>query len=372
MNAIRVVDPIGLAIEAEAGVVLMVAKQAAAAKGRLLPITFGAEGSATLGGVIGTNAGGVNVLRYGMTRSLVLGLEVVLADGRIVNGLRALRKDNAGYDWKQVFIGSEGTLGVVTAAILRLLPHPRHSATALIAVDGPEAALRLLDKAQTEIGDTISAFELISGSSIALVERHVGLKCPIARAQWLVLIEAASALPGLRGAVESVLAGAFEEGLARDGVVAESGAQAAQLWALRENITESEARKGRSVKHDISAPVTAIPAFIADAEAALALVSPGIALNIFGHLGDGNLHYNVFVGPEHDEKLINRTVHDVVARYGGSISAEHGVGQYRIGEFQRLRSAEEIDVARTLKRALDPEGIMNPGKVFPPASSGAA
>lgn len=364
MNAIREVDPVGLTLEAEAGVILAVAKEAAAAKDRLLPISLAAEGSAMIGGVVSTNAGGINVLRYGMTRALVLGLEVVLADGRIVNGLRRLRKDNAGYDWKQLFIGSEGTLGIVTAAVLRLVPRPRHTVTALIAVESPEAALRLLDKAQTEIGDTLQAFELISSASIALVGQHAGLKCPIAPASWFLLIEAGSTLPGLRDATEALLAAAFEEGAAVDGVIAETGAQAASLWALREHITESEAREGKSVKHDISVPLTSIPVFLEETEAMLAKVAPGIRLNVFGHLGDGNLHYNVMIHGTHDAGAINRAVHDMVTRYGGSISAEHGIGQYRVEELQRTRSPEELALARRLKLALDPEGLLNPGKVL--------
>lgn len=365
MNAIRAIDPVGLTIEVEAGVVLAAAKEAAAEKGRFLPVSFAAEGSAMVGGVISTNAGGINVLRYGMTRTMVLGLEVVLADGTLVNGLRRLRKDNAGYDWKQLFIGSEGTLGIVTAAVLRLTPQPRHATTALIAVESPEAALALLDRAQTEIGEALSAFELISGPSIGLVEKHAGLKCPIAHADWFVLMEASSTLSGLKDAAQALLEGAFEDGLALDGVVAESETQTRQLWALRENITESEARSGKSVKHDISVPLTAVPAFVAEADAALQVATPGVKLNVFGHLGDGNLHFNVLVNAEHDAGLVNRTVHDLVARYGGSISAEHGIGQYRVGELQRTRSPEELALMRRIKSALDPEDGLNPGKVLP-------
>jgi FAD/FMN-containing dehydrogenase len=365
MNSIRAVDPVGLTIEVEAGVVLAAAKDAAAEQGRFLPVSFAAEGSAMIGGVISTNAGGINVLRYGMTRAMVLGLEVVLADGTLVGGLRRLRKDNAGYDWKQLFIGSEGTLGIVTAAVLRLVPQPRHSVTAFLAVESPAMALALLDRAQTEIGEALSAFELISGPSIGLVEKHAGLKCPIARAGWFVLIEATSTLPGLKEAAQTLLEGAFEAGLALDGVVAESEAQTRQLWALRENITESEARSGKSVKHDISVPLTATPAFVAEADAALQAATPGVKLNIFGHLGDGNLHFNVLVGTEHDAGLVNRTVHDLVARHGGSISAEHGIGQYRVAELQRTRSAEELALMARIKAALDPEGGLNPGKVLP-------
>ena len=364
MAAIRRVDPVGLTIEAEAGCILKVAQDAAGAAGRLLPISLAAEGSATIGGVVATNAGGVNVLRYGMTRSLVLGLEVVLPDGTVANGLRKLRKDNAGYDWKQLFIGSEGTLGIVTAAVLRLLPRPKHSVTALLSVADPAAALRLLELAQDELGDQISAFELISATSMQLVARHAGLKAPIAEGEWFVLMEAASSLAGLREAAETTLGSAFEQEIALDGVIAESGAQAAQLWALREHVTESEAREGKSVKHDVSVPLTEVPRFLIEAGQALAAGAPGTRVNAFGHLGDGNIHYNVLVDAGQDADVVNRIVHDVVAAFGGSISAEHGIGQYRVGELARYRAATEMDLARTLKRALDPDNRLNPGKVL--------
>jgi FAD/FMN-containing dehydrogenase len=364
MSTIREVDPVGMTIEAEAGCILKVAQDAAAAAGRLLPISLAAEGSATIGGVVAANAGGVNVLRYGMTRSLVLGLEVVLPDGTIANGLRRLRKDNAGYDWKQLFIGSEGTLGIVTAAVLRLVPRPKHSVTALLSVASPEVALQLLELAQDELGDQVSAFELISRTSLQLVEKHAGLKPPIAEGDWFVLIEAASSLAGLREAAETMLGFAFEREIALDGVIAESGAQAAQLWALREHVTESEAREGKSVKHDVSVPLTAIPRFLDEAGVALAAGVPGTRVNAFGHLGDGNLHYNVLIEPGHDAAAINRIVHDVVAAFGGSISAEHGIGQYRVGELARYRSSVEMELARKLKGTLDPDGLLNPGKVL--------
>jgi FAD/FMN-containing dehydrogenase len=364
MAAVRNVDPVGLTIEAEAGCVLKVAQDAASASGRLLPISLAAEGSATIGGVVAANAGGVNVLRYGMTRSLVLGLEVVLPDGTIANGLRKLRKDNAGYDWKQIFIGSEGTLGIVTAAVLRLVPQPKHSVTALLSVADPAAALRLLELAQDELGDQISAFELISATSMQLVATHSGLRAPIAEGEWFVLIEAASSLVGLREAAETMLGSAFEQEIALDGVIAESGSQAAQLWALREHVTESEAREGKSVKHDVSVPLTEVPRFLVEAGQALAAGAPGTRVNAFGHLGDGNIHYNVLVDANHEASVVNRIVHDVVAAFGGSISAEHGIGQYRVGELARYRAPTEMELARTLKRALDPENRFNPGKVL--------
>ncbi|WP_210249557.1 FAD-binding oxidoreductase [Methylobacterium oryzihabitans] len=364
MTAIRAIDPVGLTMTVEAGCVLRLAQEAAGRAGRLLPVSFAAEGSAMVGGAIAANAGGLNVVRYGMTRGLVLGLEIVLADGTVVDGLRALRKDNAGYDWKQLFIGSEGTLGIVTAAVLRLVARPRHVATALLAVPDPAAALRLLTLAQEELGDSIQGFELISDTSLALVARHHGLASPVGAKGWHVLIEAASSLPGLREAAEGVLATALEREDATDGVLAESGQQAAALWALRESVTESEAREGRSVKHDVSVPITAIPAFLDEAGAVLAAGAPGTRVNAFGHMGDGNIHYNVLVEPAHDADAINRLVHGVVDRFGGSISAEHGIGQYRVAELARHKRPEEIALARRIKAALDPDGLLNPGKVL--------
>ncbi|MDW9433860.1 FAD-binding oxidoreductase [Sinorhizobium meliloti] len=372
LTRIRSLDPIGMTVEVEAGTILQSVKEEAAKKERLLPVSLAAEGSATIGGIVSTNAGGVNVLRHGMTRALVLGLEVVLADGTIVNGLRHLRKDNAGYDWKQLFIGAEGTLGIVTAAVLGLVPAPRHSVTALLSVADVETAIALYAKAQSEIGDALSAFELISGESIALVERHAGLKSPIAAGEWFLLIEAASSLTGLEAAMQVLLAAAFEEELALDGVIAASHQQAQSLWALREHVTEAEAREGRGLKHDISVPLTVMPAYLADARAAVAAVSRTARLNVFGHLGDGNLHYNVLLGPEDHPAAVNRAVHDAVVRHRGSISAEHGLGQYRVGEWQRTKPAAEQALAHTIKQAIDPAGLFNPGKVLAAPNKGGA
>ncbi|WP_274845476.1 FAD-binding oxidoreductase [Sinorhizobium meliloti] len=370
LSRIRSLDPVGMTVEVEAGAILQSVKEEAAKRDRMLPVSLAAEGSATIGGIVSTNAGGVNVLRYGMTRALVLGLEVVLADGTIVDGLRHLRKDNAGYDWKQLFIGAEGTLGIVTAAVLRLVPMPRHSVTAVLSVAGVETAIALYAKAQSEIGDVLSAFELISGDAIALVEKHAGLKRPIAAGEWFLLIEAGSSLTGLEAAMEALLAAAFEEGLALDGVVAASHQQAQSLWALREHVTEAEAREGHSLKHDISVPLTAVPAFLADARAAVAAVSGAARLNVFGHLGDGNLHYNVLLGSEDDPAAVNRAVHDAVVCHRGSISAEHGLGQYRVGEWQRTKAAAEQALAHAIKQAIDPAGLFNPGKVLAAPTKG--
>lgn len=369
MTAIRGLDTVGLTVEVEAGAILQTVKEAVAKEGRLLPISLAAEGSATIGGLVSTNAGGVNVLRYGMTRALTLGLEVVLADGTIVNGLRRLRKDNAGYDWKQLIIGSEGTLAIVTAAVLRLVPQSRYSVTALLSVPDVAVAIAMFDLAMTEVGETLSAFELISGSGMALVSKHAGLEPPIAAGAWFVLIEAASSLQGLNEAVQRLLEIAFEKGWALDGVVAESGAQAARLWALRENLTEAEGREGPSVKHDVSMPLTAMPTFLAEVDIALAQAAPGARLNVFGHLGDGNLHVNVLTGPDHEALKINQAIHDIVTLHGGSISAEHGLGQYRVAEWQRLRPSSEQELVTRLKGALDPDGRLNPGKVVPVSAS---
>lgn len=363
MDRIRSIDPVSQTVEAEAGCVLQTVQEAVTAKGRLLPISIASSGSATVGGIVSTNAGGIAAVRYGMTRQLVLGLEVVMADGTILSGLRHLRKDNAGYDWKHWFIGTEGTLGIVTAAVLRLMPRPRHVVTALLAVPSAEAAVSLLALAQDEIGDTINAFELMAGSALDLVATHGGRALPLPPADWFVLVEAGSSIEGLPGAVEALLERALEEGLAVDGVVAASGAQAADLMALREHITEAELKQGRSVKHDVSVPIPAIPAFLAAAQGAVAERHPGATTNVFGHVGDGNMHFNVFPGAN-DDHAINRTVHDVVAEFGGSIAAEHGIGSYRVGELQRYRSRAELDVMRRVKSALDPSGTLNPGKVI--------
>lgn len=372
MQQIRSLDPVGMTVEVEAGAILQTVKEEAARKDRLLPVSLAAEGSATIGGIVSTNAGGVNVLRYGMTRALVLGLEVVLSDGIVVDGLRHLRKDNAGYDWKQLFIGSEGTLGIVTAAVLRLVPQPHHNVTALLSVADVEAAIALYAKTQTEIGDALSAFELICAESIALVEKHAGLKCPIAAGEWFLLIEAASSLAGLEEAMEALLASTFEDGLALDGVVAASRQQAQSLWALREHVTEAEAREGSGLKHDISVPLTAMPAFLADAGAAVTAVAPGARFNVFGHLGDGNLHYNLLIGADDDTGALNRAVHDAVVRHRGSISAEHGLGQYRVGEWQRTKPQAEQAMVHAIKQAIDPTGLFNPGKVLPAPTKGGA
>jgi FAD/FMN-containing dehydrogenase len=364
LSAVRDIDPVGETMEVEAGCILQTAQEAAAAAGLLLPISLAAEGSARVGGILSTNAGGTNVLRYGMSRARVLGLEVVTAQGEVVSGLRRLRKDNAGYDWKQLFIGSEGTLGIITAAVLQLAPLPRYRVTALLAVPSPEAALKVLRAAREGIGETLNAFELMSGAALELVERHQALKVPLKQSDWFVLVEASSCLPGLRDAVEGLFADVLEKGHAMDGVIAESQRQEAELWLLRESITEAEAREGRSIKHDVSVPISSIPAFLSEADAAVNSTFPGSRINAFGHAGDGNIHYNVVVQPSTDFDALNALVHDLVVKHRGSISAEHGIGQYRVSELERCRSAPELTLARRVKAALDPAGTMNPGKVM--------
>ncbi|MEO3999673.1 FAD-binding oxidoreductase [Mesorhizobium sp. CAU 1732] len=364
MNAIRHIDRVGMTMEVEAGCILQTAQDAALAQGRKLAINLASEGSAQIGGVVASNAGGIHVVRYGMARQSVLGLEIVLADGTLVNGLRHLRKDNAGYDWKQLFIGSEGTLAIITAAVLRLSPQPRKRSVSLLAVPDAQAGLALLARAQDELGDQVSAFELISAVSMDLVARHSGVALPLAPGVWYVLLEVGSNFGDIDGAVEAMLEAALEAGEAVDGTIARSEAQAQQLWALRENITEAELHQGRSIKHDISVPVGAIPDFIKEASAAIAALSPGSTVNIFGHAGDGNLHFNVLATADLADADAKRAVHDVVARYNGSISAEHGIGQYRIDEMLRYKSGEELGLMARIKHALDPDNTLNPGKVM--------
>ncbi len=365
MAAIRKIDVFGETMEVEAGCILQTAQEAAAEKGLLLPITLAAEGSARIGGVVSTNAGGTNVLRYGMTRSRILGLEVVTADGQIVDGLRQLRKDNAGYDWKQWFIGTEGTLGIVTCAVLQLAPMPRHRVTALLAVPSATAAINVLRAARLSIGDTLNAFELMSGSALELVARHQHVRLPMGDSPWFVLMEASSSLAGLREATEELLGEILEREDASDAVMAESERQEAELWALRESITEAESKQGLSVKHDVSVPISEIPAFLTAADAAVLREFKGARVNAFGHAGDGNIHYNLLVTPGTDSNALNALVHDVVVAHGGSISAEHGVGQYRVGELLRCKSPAEIALATRIKKALDPSNLLNPGKVLP-------
>jgi FAD/FMN-containing dehydrogenase len=376
MNKIIDVDPLNNTLTTEAGCVLANIQQAAADAGRLFPLSLGAEGSCQIGGNLSTNAGGVNVLRYGNTRDLVLGLEVVLPDGRIWNGLRGLRKDNTGYDLKHLFIGAEGTLGIITAATLKLFPRPAANATAWMAVRDPEAALQLLALMRRHCNDRITAFELISRHSLELVWRHVpGTRDPMAApSPWYVLTELADAgdEQALRADLERALESALTEELVVDAVIAENRTQAQALWHMRESIPEGARQEPVMVyRHDIAVAVGRIPEFIREAQAALEKRFPGVRLICFGHLGDGNLHYNAYLpdrlrtdAAARDAHDVTATVYDIVQQYGGSFSAEHGIGLSKVAELAHYKSPVELDLMRTVKRALDPQGLMNPGKVL--------
>jgi FAD/FMN-containing dehydrogenase len=377
MNRVLAVDALDGTITVQAGCVLAEVRAAAAAAGRLFPLSLGAEGSCQIGGNLSTNAGGVNVLRYGSARDLTLGLEVVLPDGRVWDGLRALRKDNTGYDLKQLFIGAEGTLGVITAAVLKLFPLPRSTATAWAAVRDPRAALELLALLRQHCGERIGAFELVSRRCLELVLRHIpGARDPLQSPHpWYVLAELHDSREGgaLREELESALAAGAERGLVPDAAIAASSAQAAELWRLRETIPEAaRAEPGMLYRHDVSVAVSRVPEFIEEAGEALERRFPGARVICFGHLGDGNLHYNAFVpGRERgdpaarDAHDVAQAVYDLVARYAGSFSAEHGIGQAKLHEIARYKSPLELELMRSIKRALDPYGIMNPGKVLP-------
>ena len=374
LNRIRSIDAPNNTMTVEAGCVLQALQEAALAAGRLFPLSLAAEGSCQIGGNLSTNAGGVQVLRYGNTRELTLGLEVVLPDGEIWSGLRGLRKDNTGYDLKQLFIGAEGTLGIITAAVMKLFPLPQASALAWLAIASPQAAVRLLSELQAAFGATLTACELVSDVSLGLVLKHIpGAQAPLAQSPWHLLVELSGAGEdaALRGALEAFLEQALAGGTISDGVIAQSGEQAKRLWALRENISEAQKIEGISIKHDISVPISRIGEFVARADAALQKHFPGIRIVAFGHVGDGNLHYNQSK-PEAGENAafiaatpqVNAIVHDLVHALGGSISAEHGIGQLKREELLRYKSRLEMDMMRTVKRAFDPLGLMNPGKVL--------
>jgi FAD/FMN-containing dehydrogenase len=368
LNRIVAVDPKNNTISVEAGCTLAAIQEAARAADRLFPLALAAEGSCLIGGNLSTNAGGVQVLRYGNTRDLTLGLEVVLPNGEIWNGLRGLRKDNTGYDLKQLFIGAEGTLGIITAAVLKLYPLPKTQTTCWLDVASPSLAVDLLNRAKTEFDAQLTAFELVSETALGLVMKNIpGAVRPTAPSPWYVLAEFSDAAPE---AVERWLAAQLAGGLVADGALAASQAQATKLWALRESISEAQKIEGISIKHDISVPVSAIPAFLETADNALALAFPGIRVVAFGHVGDGNLHYNLSKPDAQDNAAfiaaqpeVNRIVHDAAHALNGSISAEHGIGQLKRDEILRYKSPVEMALMRTLKQAIDPQGLMNPGKV---------
>ncbi|MGH6943488.1 MAG: FAD-binding oxidoreductase [Geminicoccaceae bacterium] len=374
LNRVRGVDPLNDTITVEAGCVLEAIQTAAAEANRLFPLSLGAQGSCQIGGNLSSNAGGVNVLRYGMARSLVLGLEVVLADGQIWNGLRALRKDNTGYDLKQLFIGAEGTLGVITAAVLRLLPRPRERQTAWLGVPSPAAAVELFALMRARLGEIISSFELMAGPAVELVLRYLpGARQPLERAApWYVLTEVAWSLDeGLAARLEQILEEAVQRRLVQDGAVAASEAQRRAIWALRENPTEAMARAGAVLRHDIAVPVSRVPDLISLGADEFEAMLPGVRIMPFGHVGDGNIHYNLLqpesMQPEDfraRQGEIQRRVFDIVDRLGGSISAEHGIGRLKREELARRKSAVELALMRQLKQALDPRGILNPGAIL--------
>jgi len=373
MNRVRDVDTANHSMTVEAGVVLAAAQKAASQHNLLFPLSLAAEGSATIGGNLSTNAGGVNVLRYGMARDLTLGLEAVLADGRILDLMTGLRKNNTGYDLKQLFIGAEGTLGIITAATLKLFPKPAVSATAFVALPSPSAAVQLLAELQASSGGQITAFELIPRLALELVMKHLGgARDPLASpSPFYVLVEADSAAQyDLKGMLESEHESAIARKVASNAVVASSQSQRADLWALRENISEAQKREGASIKHDISVPVSAIPAFLERATAAVLQAIPGARPVSFGHIGDGNIHFNFSAPLTGDEGAflarwdeIQRIVHDIVRDFGGSISAEHGIGVQKRDQLAHYKSPVEVELMRTLKRTLDANNILNPGKV---------
>ena len=375
MNRVRSVDAANNTMTVEAGCVLANVQQEADRHDRLFPLSLGAEGSCAIGGNLSTNAGGTGVLRYGNTRELVLGLEVVLPDGRVWDGLRGLRKDNTGYDLKQLFVGAEGTLGIITAAVLKLFPKPRSQATALVALQSPAAALSLLASLREQVGERVTGFELISRMCIDLVLRHIpNARDPLsAPSPWYVLVELSDSTQGnvLDTLLEESLGHAADAGLVTDAVIAASDAQRRELWALRENVSEAQKIDGVSIKHDVSVPVSAVPEFIERASAALLARFPDIRIVAFGHMGDGNVHYNCgksqadeasrFYG---ESPEVNHIVYEVVRQMNGSISAEHGLGILKAEEIKRYKSALELEMMRAIKKALDPHGLMNPGKVL--------
>ena len=374
LKAIRAIDPDNNTLTVEAGCTLHDVQQAAESAGRFFPLSLASEGTATIGGNLSTNAGGVQVLRYGNTRDLVLGIEAVLPDGRLWNGLRGLRKDNTGYDLKHLFIGAEGTLGLITAVVLKLFPAPRVKVTAWVAVADPAAAVSLLGRLREHVGDRVTAFEIVGREALDLVLQHIpDSREPLAgQPCWQVLVELSDTLAtDLAAPLEQVLADAMDAGLVLDAAIAGSESQAQALWGLRENVSEAQRIEGVSIKHDVAVPVARFAEFIARADALLEQAFPRLRIVCFGHIGDGNLHYNQSKPTAQDNAAfiaqsdaVNRLVHDLVHELGGSISAEHGLGQLKRDEVLRYKSDVEMSLMRAVKQALDPKGLMNPGKVL--------
>jgi FAD/FMN-containing dehydrogenase len=383
LNRVRAIDAANFSLVAEAGCVLANVQAAARSTELLFPLSLGSEGSCQIGGNLSTNAGGLAAVRYGVARDLVLGLEVVLADGRIVGGLSSLRKDNTGYDLRDLFIGAEGTLGVITAASLKLFPLPRTVETAFVAVPGMQEAVELLGQLRTATGDCVTTFEYLPRIAIDLTVRHIaGVSDPLAaRYPAYVLCEVATARddPALRGVLESTLDAALNSGHVLDATIAGSLAQRNALWRLRESVPEAQRHEGASIKHDVSVPIAALPAFHAAAAQAVAALAPTARLVAYGHVGDGNLHFNLSE-PEGNrdragflalQEAVSDAVHACVRKYRGSISAEHGIGQLKRGLMAGHKDPVALAVMQSIKRALDPHGIMNPGKVLPTEASAA-
>jgi FAD/FMN-containing dehydrogenase len=376
MNAVRSIDPANLTITVEAGCVLQNLQAAAENAGFLFPLSLGAEGSCTIGGNLGTNAGGTQVVRYGNTRELCLGLEVVTAQGEIWHGLSGLRKDNTGYDLRNLMIGSEGTLGIITAATMKLYPQPAAQLTAWAAVPSMEAAVQLLGLAHQRLGPGLTGFEVMGQFALSLVDKHYPqLRVPLwQETPWCVLLENSDSESEshARSQFEALLETALEQGCVTDAVVAENLTQAKGLWHIRESITMAQATEGLNIKHDISIPVSRIPAFVAETDALLAQNVPGVRMVDFGHLGDGNLHYNVQAPEGADgqaflrdyEDKVNKWVFDQVKKFGGSISAEHGVGEQKVHKLPLYKDPTALAIMRAVKQALDPQNLLNPGRVL--------
>lgn len=375
MNKVREVDVLNDAMTLEAGVILTRAQEVAEENDRLFPLSLGAQGVAMIGGLISTNAGGVQVLRYGMMRDLVLGIEAVLPDGSIWNGLRGLRKDNTGYDLKHLFIGAEGTLGIVTAATLKLFPRPAVKETAWVAVESPAKAVELLMLAKQASGGAVTGFEIVPKLGLELVLKHIpDTRDPLPTAlPWRILMELS--LPreeGARDMIESLLGDALERGLAADAVICESEAQKAMVWKIRENIAVAERAHGKALKHDVSVPVSRVAEFMERGAELARSMTPGVDVIAFGHVGDGNIHFNITPPPGADQDRfvdqdglpMSKAIHDLIASLNGSISAEHGIGRLKRDELAWRKSPVEMEMMRAVKRALDPEGRMNPGRVL--------
>ena len=373
LDKIRDLDTASNTMTCEAGVVLLVAQQKAAEVDRLFPLSLGAEGSCTIGGNLSTNAGGTAALAFGVAREMALGLEVVLADGRILNGLSKLKKDNTGYDLRNLFIGAEGTLGIITAATLKLFPKPRAVETAFVGLKSPADALKLLSISQNEAAGALTSFELLSDIAVDFSVRHgIDIRNPLgSKHAWYVLMELSSPRTDARAALESILAQGLERGIVDDAAIAANLSQRSAFWKLRDEMSAAQKPEGGSIKHDISVPVAAVPAFIGEANAAVVKLIPGARVVPFGHLGDGNIHYNVsqpigantadFMNRWHE---VNAVVFEIVLRMGGSISAEHGIGVLKRDELPEVKDKVAIELMRAIKSAFDPLGIMNPGKVL--------